>query len=294
MKRPFSILLLVALSCPAPGQDQYQAQRTSFMLYSVGIGGLSGGVGAWVNKEKEQKWHQVLLKGVAQGALGGLAMHQGKNMTYQIYAKRRYGRAWSAHIVHAAGASIAQNAATNHNFWEHWHINLWLFRLDYDLPEHRFRTRLSPSSLYGYLSMRGEGTLNLAKSMKTGVIYLDDKGTISYEGMASATTIAIGVNEPYYPESRKYEITAHEMVHVLQYESFVYINPLLHKVDTRWKSNAPWYSMLSNFIYFDFNGLYGWAMYDWVEGGMTNPCYWDNFLEKEAEHYSHRKYVDCQ
>ena len=293
MKQLIILFLLATLSFPGVGQDQqYRAQRADFALYNMGMGGLAGGVGAWVNKKKDQKWHRIFFKGMAQGLLGGYLTHQGKNLTYQIYAQERYAYAWPAHLVHAAGASIVQNAASNRNFWEHWHINLWLFRLDYDLPERRFQTRVFPSGIEGYLSLRKQGKMNWSKSLKTGFIYLDIQDVALYDGEASVTTIALGVNDAAYPAYQEYKLTAHEVLHLLQYEGFVYINPLFNKLDTKWKENFTWYNVLSKFVYLDFNGTYGWVAYEWI-GGRGNPCYWDNFLEKEAEHYAIKGYLSC-
>ena len=292
MKQLAFLFLSVILSLPGVGQDQpYRAQRADFAVYNTGVGALAGGVGAWVNKEKEQKWHRVFFKGMAQGLLGGYLMHQGKNLTYQIYAREQYAYAWPAHLVHAAGASILQNAASNRNFWEHWHINLWLLRLDYDLPDRRFQARVFPSGIYGVLDLRKEGRFNLTKSLKTGFIFLDAEG-IDYKGFASATTMTVGVNSAVYP-GYLYRVGAHEVMHLLQYEGFVYINPLFNKVDAKWKENSDWYKAISRFIYFDFNGLYYLAVYDWIGGGKYRPCYFDNFFEKEAEHYATREYLNC-
>ena len=292
MRQFVFLSLFIFLFLPGISQDQlYRVQRTEFTVYNMGVGALAGGVGAWVNKEKEQKWHRVFFKGMAQGLLGGYLMHQGKNLTYQIYAQERYAYAWPAHLVHAAGASIVQNAASNRNFWKHWHINLWLLRLDYDLPDRRFQARVFPSGIYGVLDLRKEGRLNLSKSLKTGFIFLDAEGT-DYKGFASVTTMTVGVNSAVYP-GYLYKVGAHEVMHLLQYEGFVYINPPFNKVDAKWKEDFVWYKALSRFIYFDFNGLYFLAVYDWIGGGKYRPCYFDNFFEKEAEHYATREYLSC-
>ena len=293
MKTLLLLSLSVTLSLPGVSQDQpYRVQRAEFAMYNMGMGALAGGVGAWVNKEKEQKWHRVFFKGMAQGLLGGYLMHQGKNLTYQIYAQERYAYAWPAHLVHAAGASIVQNAASNRNFWEHWHINLWLLRLDYDLPDRRFQARVFPSGVYGYFYLHKDGNLSLSKSLKTGFIFLENKSAKAYGGRAAATTMAVEADEFNYTRNYQYEVTAHEVVHSLQYEGAVYFNPLLNKADAKWKEKFRWYKTLSRFIYFDFNGIYDLISYE-LEGWTNNPCYWDNFFEKEAEHYGNRKYLSC-
>ena len=219
-------------------------------------------------------------------------MHQGKNLTYQIYAQERYAYAWPAHLVHAAGASIVQNAASNRNFWEHWHINLWLLRLDYDLPDRHFQARVFPSGIGGYLSLRRKGKMNWLRSLKTGFNFIVVENT-DYYGRAWATTMVVGLDESVYPDISSYEITTHEVMHLLQQEGFVYINPLFNKVDAKWQEDSDWYKALSRFIYFDFNGLYFLAAYDWIGGGKYRSCYWDNFFEKEAEHYATRTYLSC-
>ena len=71
MKQLIILFLLATLSFPGVGQDQqYRAQRADFALYNMGMGGLAGGVGAWVNKKKDQKWHRIFFKGMAQGTIG--------------------------------------------------------------------------------------------------------------------------------------------------------------------------------------------------------------------------------
>lgn len=293
MKILLLLSLSITLSLPGVSQErQYRAQRAEFAVYNMGMGALAGGVGAWVNKKKEQRWHRVLFRGMAQGLLGGYLMQQGKNLTYQIYAQERYAYAWPAHLVHAAGASIVQNAASNRNFWEHWHINLWLLRLDYDLPDRRFQARVFPSGIYGVLDVRKAGKLNWSRSLKTGFIFLDAENA-TYLGSASVTSMAVGLDKSVYPTISEYEIGAHEVMHLLQYEGFVYINPLFNKVDAKWKEDFTWYKALSKYVYFDFNGLYFLAAYDWIGGGKYRPCYFDNFFEKEAEHYATRAYLNC-
>lgn len=286
-------LYLILLISPPPAKAQFAAQRAKFALYNVGFNGLAAGIGAVINKEENQRWQQAFWKGVGQGALGGLLMHGGKALTYQIIKHENLGYAWSAHLVHAAGASITQNAASNRNFWEHWHINLWLLRLEYDLNQKQFLARVFPSAIYGYIMLETDGRLNSGRSLATGLLYFDYEDYIVYDGSSQATSIIVGMDESIYGRAEYYTIAAHEVAHSLQYEGFVFINPLLNKPDQQWKEQHDWYRKLSRFVYFDLNGLYFLGVYHLVEGGRNNPCYWQNFYEKEAEHYSHRRFVDC-
>ncbi len=287
------LLCLMLMVCAPSAKAQYAAQRTKFVLYNVGFNGLAAGIGAVINKKEDQRWQQAFWKGLGQGALGGLLMHSGKALTYQINKHENLGYAWPAHLVHAAGASITQNAANNRNFWEQWHINLWLLRLDYDLSQKHFQARVIPSGLFGYFMLEAEGRLNLRRSLATGFLYFDYEKYNIYNGRSEATSIIVGLDESIYGRAEYYTIAAHEVAHSLQYEGFVFINPLLSKPDQGWKEQHAWYRKLSRFVYFDLNGLYFLTTYYLIEGGGNNPCYWQNFYEKEAEHYSHRRFVDC-
>jgi hypothetical protein len=285
--------LIFLLSLPPAKAQEFTAQRTKFTLYNVGFNGLAAGIGAVINKEEDQRWQQAFWKGLGQGALGGLLMHGGKALTYQIYKHENLGYAWPAHLVHAAGASITQNAASNRNFWEQWHINLWLLRFDFEAKDRNFQARIFPSGLYGYLMLEAEGRLNLRRSLATGLLYFDYEDYIIYDGSSQATSIIVGLDESIYGRAEYYSLAAHEVAHSLQYEGFVFLNPLLKKPDQQWKEQHEWYRKLSRFVYFDLNGLYFLGAYHLLEGGFDNPCYWQNFFEKEAEHYSHRRFVDC-
>jgi len=289
-----ALLLFLIFTIPIPQANaQFAAQRTKFALYNVGFNGLASGIGAVINKDEGQRWQQAFWKGIGQGALGGLMMHSGKALTYQIYKQENLLYAWPSHLVHAAGASIVQNAANNRNFWEQWHINLWLLRLDYAVEDKKFQARVFPSGLYGYFMLEADGRLNFRRSLATGLLYFDYDDYTFYDGRSQATSIIVGLDESIYGRAEYYSLAAHEVAHSLQYEGFVYLNPLFSELDKTWKEKHQWYQNLSRFIYFDLNGLYFLGIYHLIEGGFDNPCYWQNFYEKEAEHYSHLRFVDC-
>jgi len=72
------------------------------------------------------------------------------------------------------------------------------------------------------------------------------------------------------------------MVHILQYENMVWINPMLSKVDEKLKRNNKFYQKASKYVYFDFNGPTILGLY------MTqiNKPWECRFIEREADHFS--------
>ena len=55
-----------------------QANDTEAMLYNVGFGGISGAVGAMINKKENEKLGKAALKGFLQGSLGGYVTFESK------------------------------------------------------------------------------------------------------------------------------------------------------------------------------------------------------------------------
>ena len=48
-------------------KNNAQSNNTEMALYNIGLGSLFSGVGALINKEKNEKWHKVFFKGMSQG-----------------------------------------------------------------------------------------------------------------------------------------------------------------------------------------------------------------------------------
>ena len=146
-----NILILCLIICSGIKLDaqQFSKQRRTFAITNIGINGIVGGLGALVNKKGYEKPLKVFIKGFGQGCLGGTFQVLGKELTYQINLKENLSYAWPARITSAIGNSITQNAASNINFWEKWHLNLGVLRLDYQLKENKFQARIFTSAVFG-------------------------------------------------------------------------------------------------------------------------------------------------
>lgn len=279
--------LVHAQSNPNSNIIPYQKQRIGFFFSNVGLNGFIGGIGASINKKKGQKLGKTFLKGFGQGCLGGGISYFGKDLTYQIKKRERLEYAWLARLTNSIGNSISQNAASNINFWERWHFNIGLLRLDYYVNERQFQARLFPSAFYGAIVSIKQAKLNWKKSLQMGIMVYEKDGNPRVLGLNSigfAVVSSIVVNQNITGD-RYYELMAHESMHILQYDAFIFTNPLLNRLDAYAKTKSNIYKQLSRFIYFDMNALTMNAVY---QSQIKGPwiC---RYIEREAEHFSTRK-----
>jgi len=284
------ITLIIVLLIYADGTAQsFKRQKTGFVISNIGINGLVGGLGAIANKKKGEKTHKVFLKGFSQGCLGGTISHFGRELTYPIGNRERLEYAWLARFTNSVGASITQNAASNINFWEHWHFNLGLVRMDYDIKDKKFQARVFPSAVAGAIMIGRRGKFNLKRSLQTGIMIFERDGLLpgidgfDYDGLGYISSIGMNTN---ITGNSYYRLMAHETMHILQYDSRIWINPFLNKTNQRLKSKSKLYNSLGKYIYFDFNGivLYGTSLI------QLNQPWICRYIEREADHYS-RQYT---
>jgi len=278
-------MILISFGIKTEAQEFYK-DKGEFVIVNMGINGLVGGIGALINKGNREKPLKVFLKGFGQGCLGGAFQVAGKELTFQITAKQNLTYAWPARITNAVGNSITQNAISNINFWERWHFNLGHFRLDYDVKDREFKARLFPSSIYGTIVTASQGKFNLKNTLQTGILIFESDGRVRAlggEGIGVGAVTSIAVDKNIVGQEY-YKLMAHEVVHILQYENMVWINPLLNRIDRKLKKNSTFYNKASKYVYLDFNGLTILGLY------MTqiNKPWECRFIEREADHYSKR------
>jgi hypothetical protein len=287
-----SLFLAFAVVTACRGQT-YESQRLGFVAYNVGINALLGGIGSAINKKPEQSLTNAFIKGLGKGAAGGLLIHQSKALAFQISKQEQIAWAWPARLTNALGSSIVQNAAANRGMLDRFHLNLWVLRADYNLKERQFLLRAVPTALAGAVYMHKYGSLNFARSLQTGLFYYDIPSeslqNTTTVGHAVATSIAVGT--PYFGHFDYNEVVAHEVVHNLQYEGAVWLNPYFNRIDKPLKERYAWYKTLSRFIYIDVNYV---ASSPLRLIGTQSPCHLGSFLEKEAQHYATRSYIFCE
>ncbi len=290
-----SVLVSIRLAAQSPGKDQ----RPGFFLAGALVNGVTGGIGGLLQRPEDMRPGKAFLRGFGVGAAGGLLQQSGMAMSKAIYTREQLAYAWPATLVHAAGTSLVENATLGRAPLSHWHLNLYFTRLDYDLLERRFRARLLASSVVGAIVIGREARLNLGRSLATGTLYHDSRGlknrrsvgNFTFLGRAYATSVA--TDESGLPGSQFYETSAHEHVHVLQYNGLVQVNAYLTPAFRRAQENWKPLGTAARFVYLDLNGLTLLCLYHGVFGGPNQACYYDNRLERMAEHYSNGVRPKC-
>lgn len=289
------VIFLIFILCKAINLNaqNLKQQKVEFATINIGLNGLLSGLGALANKKKGENNFKVFLKGFGQGCLGSTFQIMGKELTYQINKKQNLSYAWTARITNSIGSSIIQNAASNINFWERWHFNLGLIRFDYQVKNKKLQTRFFPSSLYGAIRAGSQARFNLRKSLQSGIMIFERDGSVTLFGrptigFAQASSIAIDKN---ITGDQYYELMAHEVFHILQYDNMVWVNPFLNKMDQKLKATSKLYQKASKYVYFDFNGLTLMSLYL----TQINQPWQCRFIEREADLYSKRiGWPDCK
>src|SRR4051812_37280217 len=106
-------LLSFSLVRPAAAQKNYEGR---FITYNALVGAVTGGIGAVINKHKEQKWHRAFVKGFIVGSAGGGLVYCGKKLNILVAREKNLGYAWLSRAVFSAGNSIVENASANRDF----------------------------------------------------------------------------------------------------------------------------------------------------------------------------------
>lgn len=271
--------------------DAFRRQRAQLTAFNIGFNGLVGGVGGLINKSDNQTGIHAFAKGFYKGAIGGTISHIGLSLTHQIDKQRNITYAWPARLVNALGSSMIQNAAEGRRMFERLHFNLYVTRLEYYPYEKRFTGRFFTSSVYGLIVAGNNGSLDISKSLKTGIFYFQSYEPISTSLITARNTgqvSSIAINNALNEVDAYYETYAHEVAHILQYDRKVGGNALLARADQHWKLKHHWYRQLSRYIYFDLNGPIFYVAYA-VEGSV-HRC---NLFEQEAVNYANRVEYLC-
>lgn len=258
-------------------------------LYNIGLGSIFSGLGAVINKEPNEKWHKVLLKGMGQGALGGYLIYESKNLIGKIEQKQALEYSWYGKFVNSAGTSIIENASSNRNFWERWHFNIGFNRFEfYTKDRFKVRYKIMPVSLYLTVATGIGNKFELRRTLQTGEIIFSGNG-ISGNGI-SARAVTNG-NILLFDESQlnEYDLYAHEIIHIYQYYDYNFVNTYLNKPIDKWRNNSNTFSKINNLFYFDTQGAILRPLY--LLENRNRNCYYDNFFENEAGFYSNT--INC-
>ncbi|MGY5848604.1 hypothetical protein ACW6QP_14435 [Salegentibacter sp. HM20] len=287
LKYYLNIFLLLILFYPAKAESQNN--NTEAALYNIGVGAIFSTIGAVINKPNDKKVGEVLLKSLAQGALGGYLVYESKRHIGKIsrYEKLEYG--WTGKILNSTGISIIENAAQNRNFWEQWNLNIGFNRIEFELADGiRVRYKIMPVAFLLTAYTASQYHFKGGLSLRTGEFVfsgnnLRNRG-LPVNGLTIGTSIILGRDNP-----NDFQTISHEIIHVYQYHDFNVFNAYLNKPQAIVEQNSKFLKRMGGFLHYDFNyfifgGLY-LAEFHRVEINSLED-YNKNFFEKEADFYS--------
>jgi hypothetical protein len=214
-----------------------------------------------------------------QGALGGAFVYRSKKMVSNFHNNEQLNKLWMSKIVNAAGVSIIENAASNKDFWEKWHLHIGFNRIEFETKgKFKVKYKIMPVALIGTLISAKDSKFSLKYTIQTLTpIFITKK-------IRNVNSILIEEN---------YEIKrslGHEFLHTLQYDDFMAINIFFGKQKTKWKTKYQFINMQSKWIYMDLPGAITLRSLYLLEN-INQKCYFDNYFEHEANYYSNR--FDC-
>jgi hypothetical protein len=253
------------------------------VIYNTVLGGVSAGIGAIINKKKEQKWYNVFVKSFLIGSGGGVVMYTGKKLNTLITNENNISYAWLSRSVFCAGTSIIENVASGRNFWSVWHYNIGFMRFEFDCETQKFQPRVMPSALGATLFLATQGQLDIQTSLRSGTPTFRTR-RISYQPalVGSTVTSAILLSDTLIRGRTFYDLYAHEMVHNFQFSEFSGVNHFFKPFCNRWEAASPLFKKIHPWVYGDVNHELMLFNYFIIQGG-SKKNYCNNFLENEAE-----------
>ncbi len=268
-----------------------QNLEPQIVTYNVLVGGITGGIGAMINKKKDQKWHKAFVKGFVVGLGGGAVVYSGKKLNSLIAVRQNLSYGWVSRAVFSAGNSIVENAAANRDFWSMWHYDIGFIRLEFHTKDRRLLPRFMPSTFGGMIFLAANGRFDYKTSLRSGTPTFDT-GKIRYAPRLVGSTASNGflftdtlvrVGQVYY------DTYAHEMVHAFQFQEFSGINTYFNPISDKWKAKSPTFNKISKWIYLDMNYEAMLFNYFIINQGPHGKRYCHNYLENEAEFLSVKK-----
>ncbi|MDN3655336.1 hypothetical protein QWZ08_06860 [Ferruginibacter paludis] len=266
-----------------------QNQENNILLYNVGLGGITSGIGAVINK-KNENWKRCFVRGFWQGSIGGLINYSSKKSIYLINKNNSFAYALPARLLNAAGNSIIQNAAANEPFLKNWNFEYAFLRVDFSTGSaKKIRVRVLPEAVIASGVALSKGKFDISTTLVTGIMSFKRK-----EVMRSERGIHDGVNYGrafvYQDTSEKYLIVAHEIIHEFQYREYLVFNSWLQPAVANVK--AP--GLKNIFTKYLYPDVPYFGLFYMIEGVYQYPLLYRNYYEFEAERCATSKFVKVQ
>ena len=282
----------------APTEDAPFAsgQDVRLAAYNVGFGAVVGAVGAAVNGERGTVWERA-GRGALTGGAGGAGLYAGKWIAGQVDESSALAWGLPATLVHETAASVVENAALDDAPLGRLSFHTAFVRLDVRTQTGAVRARVMPLNAVAFGMMLAEGhRFSLGRSLVYGApLFLGDERSADPLGLLGRTARGfVFLNTAFLWEQSPnfHETAGHELVHIMQHREFLRTGVLLHPLDDVLRQSET-YRAVARYVYLDNVGPQA-AVYFLIEGGADREgCYFDNWLEFEAEAFGERERVPC-
>jgi hypothetical protein len=277
--------LLILVFFPAVIFSQHQERKV--FIYNIGFGGLTAGVGAVINKKKDESLKKSFIRGFWQGSVGGLFNYSAKKTIYLIDKNKNFGYAVPARLLSSAGNSIIQNAALNEPFLRNWSLDYWFFRFDFSATaEKKFKIRMLPETILATAISLPKGKFDINTTLLTGIIAFKTKHPITTE-RGKHSGLNYGRAFIYSDSSAKHHVVSHEIIHEFQYREYLVFNSYLKPAVSKMK-NTGLKKILTKYIYPDVPYF---GLFYMLEGVHPGEKLFRNYFEFEAEKFATNKFV---
>lgn len=279
MKKTTTLFLLLITTAVSA-----QSNDTEAGLFNIGLGSLTGGIGAMINKKPTEKLGRVFVKGLWQGAIGGYTIFESKRLLRLVHQHNELGFSWPSKILNAAGTSIVENAASNRDLWEKWHLNYGFSRFELDLKERpKFQYKVMPVAFVYTVGVALQTKFELGKTLQTGQ-FIFSSNTKRWEE-TNSIGVAVPGNIVYKPGMESFHnVIVHEIIHLYQFNDLNGINTYMDRPHAYLSTKSDFFKKIDRWIAFDYNTLVSSGLYELED--INAVRYYDNYFEHEAGYYS--------
>ncbi len=267
-----------------------QQQERHVFVYNIALGGITSGIGAAINKKKEDKFLQVFFRGFKYGCVGGLFLYGGKKISYEINRQNNLAWGWPSKLVHSYGASIIESAALNekHVFSKlSFPVGFVRFNVQFN-KKVKANIQIQPGALASFIVNSAYWQFKPKESLLIGTpIFMSNSDYIVNKNGGGRALINTFTYSDVFTNN-SYEIFAHEHIHILQGREYLVMNNWFNsskdKVVNKMNNNT---KKIFNHLYLDipYNYLFYSILY------KKPPCYFKNYFEFEAKRFATNDFV---
>ena len=261
----------------------YSQNRDEMLVYNLGLGAITSGIGAIINNESDDSTGKVFINGFWKGMIGGYLVYESKNIIGEIQSNEKisyYG--WSSKLLNSCGVSIIENGAKNRNPWEKWILYFGFNRFELSIKDRvQIKYKIMPVSFFLTTYNAVNSKFEFKHTLQAGeFIFSKKKLPIRANGYTLGNSIVLKNTQV-----QNYSTISHELIHSYQYYDYNFVNSFTYKIENSWKKNSKIFNNFSKIFYFDRQLILLRPLYI-IEGGTNNSYYFDNFFEYEAEFFS--------